>query len=180
VQRLCYETWEPGLLFDQAVTVSQASSTVVTGLGVLEGATVWGMFDGWIDGPFTVTGGQITCPLPVVNATVGRWTPPIWEDLPLSKIVNGNNVAMDRPRRIHTVRCQVIDTTSIAISANGQPPKDRPLARYGDPTDTPTPPYTGPIDVVALKGWTRNGIATITQTKPGTLTLRSYVREAKT
>lgn len=179
VIRRCLEIMEEGLLLDGAVTKTLApASTTVTGLGMHEGAEVWADVDGYIEGPFTVTGGAITLPTAGATVTVGRWTPPYAETLPLARDVGGNNV-LKRPARVHTVQLDVLNTTSIAIGANGAPARNIPLARAGDATDRPQAPVSREIVVTGLRGFTPDGQVTITQVRPGRLQVRDITIQAR-
>lgn len=180
--RLTYERLEAGLLLDQALDVPvPAPLTVVTGLDALEGATVWALADGYVEGPFTVTGGSVTLPEPALaSLTVGRWTPPRMRTLPISKVVGEANVVLNRPARVHTVVVDLLDTTSIAVGANDRPPRNQPLQRMGWAGDAPPRPRTGEITVAGLSGFSEQGIVEVTQTRPGKLRVRSITPEAKT
>src|SRR5690606_9764191 len=83
------ERVEPGLLLDQAISITNSpASRSVTGLSALEGATVWAIADGDVLGPFTVSDGEIADIGQVAtNVTVGRWTPPYVETLPLPNTI---------------------------------------------------------------------------------------------
>lgn len=177
----CYlERMELGLIFD--ATVSQtfgAPTQVITGLAMHEGKEVWAQADGYVVGPFTVTSGQITIDDPATVVDVGRWTPPSAVTLPLPSEV-AERVVLRRPKRVHTVRTDLINTTSLAIGANGQPAKDRPLYFAGQPTDAPPPPFTGMDVCSGLVGFSDTGQVEITQLKPGWLQWRGITIEART
>jgi hypothetical protein len=174
------EIWDDDLLFDAAVTRSfSEATTFVDGLDMHEGATVWAMLDdGWIEGPFVVTNAVITLDHPASTVVVGRWTAPICETLPLVRDLGGRQV-LRRPARVHTVQLDVIDTTSIAVGANGGEAKNVPLARFGDPGDTPTPGRTGNLVVTGISGFSIDGQVTITQTRPGRLQVRDITIQAR-
>lgn len=167
------------LLFDGALTKTLApASTVVSGLEIHEGAEVWADVDGYIEGPFTVTGGAITLPNAGSVVTVGRWTPPFVKTLPLARDIGGRSV-LKRPARVHTVQLDVLDTTSIALGANGSPAKDIPLARAGDRTDQPQAPVSRELVVTGLRGFSSDGQVTITQVRPGRLQVRDITIQAR-
>ena len=172
VAELHLETWDEAALFDGQVTLAGGASHVVSGLAMHEGRAVWADADGWIVGPFTVSGGQITLPetvpLPTTTVKVGRWTAPRALTLPVVRNVSDQAV-LERPVRVHTVTVDVKDTTSLAVGANGEPPEDVPLLRAGDQNDVPQPPVTEPIAVEGLEGYTDEGIVEITQARPGKL-----------
>lgn len=173
------ERFEAGLLFDGCLTLElEPPGTIVGGLASLEGATVWAMADGYVEGPFVVSGGSINLPHASSVVTVGRWTPPQVVTLPLARDV-AERIVLERPVRVHTVRLSLMDTTSIAIGANGQPPSNQPLYWAGDSVDTPPVPWTGELPVSGLVGWSEEGQVEITQTRPGRLQVRQVNIEAK-
>lgn len=177
VMTLCLETLEEGLLLDQAISQTFGTpQTVVPGLGQLEGATVWAIGDGYVEGPFTVTGGSITLQFASSAVTVGRWTPPVVTTLPLVRDVAAHMV-LKRPARVHTVVMDLIDTTSVALGANGNRPRDVVLGTLA--TDQPLAPRTLQKTVTGLAGFSMEGQVTITQVRPGRLQLRDLTVEAK-
>jgi hypothetical protein len=177
--RLVLEEMTEGLYFDQAVTRVGEPSAVVADLAMLEGATVWAEADGHVLGPYVVRGQSITLPIAATAVTVGRWTPPELSPPPAARLV-AENLKLARPVRVTTARCELIDTTSIAVGANGLPPRDQALHKAGHMADAPVRPFTGEMAVHGLAGYGPDGIVTITQTRPGRLRLRDLVIEAKT
>lgn len=177
--RLCVETLEDDALFDAAASFVFATPTrALTGLGHLEGATVWADVDGYVEGPFTVSGAALTLPTAGSIVTVGRWTPPLARTMPLARDVGARTV-LKRPARVHTVQMDLLDTTSIALGANGRPARDIPLARAGDPAAAPTPAFSGQKVVSGLVGFSDDGLVEITQTRPGRLRLRDLTIQAR-
>jgi hypothetical protein len=175
------ERFEAGLLLDAAVSFTNApAAAAVTGLSHLEGQEVWALADGHVFGPLTVASGQITLPIPVAAGTVGIWHPPVATTLPLPR-ERAEGVVVKRKGRIHTLKIDVEDTTSIAVQANGGRIYDIDLTRYGMVTDQPElmQGVTGTITVSGLTGWSDLPQLTITQTRPGRLTVRSITTEAK-
>jgi len=171
------ETADTTTFLDQneSRTLSPAG-TLITGLTDLEGATVWAQADGYWQGPFTVVGGEITLNFAASNVTVGRWSAPDARTLPQPRDVAPKTVVR-RPARVHTLRCTVVDTTSIAIGANGQPAFNVPLNRFGNPVDQPMAPFTGEVVVEGILGFSKDAIAQITQVKPGALTVTGITVE---
>lgn len=179
VMQLCVETLEEDLLLDQAISVTSAiPQTVITGLGMLEGAIVWAVADGYVDGPFRVAAGSITLRNASSHVTVGRWTPPLIETLPLVRDVAAHTV-LKRPARVHTVLLDLIASTSLAIGANDRSPRDQSLVPWAVPVDRPPNPFTGQKQVTGLVGWSADGRVTVTQTRPGALQVRNLTVEAK-
>lgn len=174
------ERLEFGLIFDATVTQTFPDAvTIVPNLAMHEGAEVWAIADGFVEGPFTVTGGSIALPEPSREVSVGRWTPPRAIPLPLPSEV-ADRIVVKRPKRVHTVRIGLFNTTSVAIGANGRPAKDVALARAGDPADVPQAPVTREEVITGLQGFTPEGQIEITQTKPGLLQWTGFTREART
>ncbi len=177
------ERVEAGLLLDQAQDIAVAAAqTQVTGLGDFEGASVWAIVDRAPQGPFLVTGGAIDLGWPALAAgvaTIGRWTPLLVRTLPLTREIAPRTV-LRRPCRVHTVRLQLVDTSSVAIRANDGAIFDVPLRRFGEWADAPllALPFTGEIVVEGLQGFTDHGAVEITQTRPGTLNVIGVTIEA--
>lgn len=177
---LHFERLELGLIFDATVTQEfPAPVSIVPNLEMHEGAEVWAVADGYTEGPFVVEGGQIELPAASSVVSVGRWTPPRAIPLPLPSEV-ADRIVLKRPKRVHTVRIGLINTTSIAIGANGRPAKDVALARAGDPVDEPQAPVTREEVISGLQGFTPEGQIEITQVKPGLLQWTGFTREART
>lgn len=173
------ERAEPGLIFDGLVEQTfEDPVTTVPNLEMHEGAEVWAVADGYVVGPFTVANGEIELADPASEVAVGRWTPPVARTLPLPREV-AERVELRRPIRVHAVRVDVLDTTSIAIGANGNPADNVPLYRAGDPTDQPLAPFTGVAEAEGLLDYTDAGIVEITQTLPGRLQWKKITVEAK-
>jgi hypothetical protein len=178
--QLHLERLELGLIFDGTVTVeNDPPSATVSGLDAHEGAEVWARADGYVEGPFTVSDGTITVSAPSSTIEVGRWTPPIARTLPLPSEV-AEKIVLRRPKRVHTVRMDLIETTSLAIAANGGRAKDVPLYFAGQPTDAPPPPFTGMRPVPGLTGFSDTGQVDVTQLRPGRLQWRGLTIEART
>lgn len=177
---LFVETLEEDLLLDCAETRSlDPPAAIVADLDDYEGATVWAVADGHAVGPFDVdVAKSITLPLEASEVTIGRWTPPLVETLPLIKVLAPGVVQL-RPGRIHTVRAQILDTTSIAIGANGRPPREVGLYRAGMPADAPLAPQSRRVAAEAIPGFSEAPTAVFTQLRPGRLRVRSWTLEAR-
>lgn len=175
------ERFESGLLLDGAIDfISAPASMVVTGLGIHNGRQVWALADGHVFGPYTVSGGAIRLPIAVTTGTVGLWHPPVATTLPLPRD-RAPGVVVKRKGRIHTLHIELEDTTSIAVAANGGAAFDIDLTRYGLSADVPelAQGFTGTIRVGGFAGWSELPQVTITQLRPGRLTVRSITIEAK-
>lgn len=176
---LVFEAMDETLYLDQAREFTfEAPSTTVSGLDDLEGAQVWIVADGYDEGPFTVEDAEITIPTASSHVIVGRWTPPRVETLPPNREVAPNTV-LRRKARIAAVECYVMETTSIAIGANGNAPRNIPLYRFGMPVDAPIPAQTRAVRASGLRGYVKEPTAVITQTRPGKLKVRDATIEQR-
>jgi hypothetical protein len=176
-----FERLETGLLLDGAIDfINAVPINVVSGLAIHEGQVVWALGDGHVMGPFTVLGGEIELPIAAMAITVGRWTPPKVVTLPLSRMI-GPDLWLQKKGRIHTVQIFVEDTTSLAISCNGGKIFDVNLRRFGMASDVPEllAPVTGLIKIPNFGGFVDEPTCTITQVRPGRLTVKSIVLEAQ-
>ncbi|TPM06762.1 MULTISPECIES: hypothetical protein [unclassified Mesorhizobium] len=174
------ERFENGLLLDAAISFTYGvPTTVIAGLARFNGRDVWAIGDDDVFGPFHVGGGSITLPAGVMAVTVGTWSPPVVQTLPLPRTV-GPNIVLKRRARIHSVILSVLDTTSIAIGVNGKAPVDVDLLRYGAVADLPElqAPFTGDLKLRGLTGYQDDPYVTITQNRPGRMTVRSITIEA--
>jgi hypothetical protein len=175
------ERFENGLLLDGAVDVLNAEpNSLVQGLAMHEGQEVWALADGHVLGPFMVAGAQIELPLEASQVCVGRWTPPKAVTLPLSRMI-GPELWLQKKGRIHTVQIFVEDTTSLAVSCNGGKVYDVDLRRYGQAPDVPEllAPANGLIKISNFGGFVDEPTCSITQLRPGRLTVKSIVLEAQ-
>lgn len=176
---LHFERLEFGLLFDDTIEQTlEGPTTIVGNLAALEGAQVWAIADGYVEGPFVVDGSAITLPNASSHVLVGRWTPPLARTLPLPNEIN-DRIVLRRPKRVHTVKLDLIDTTSIAVGANGRPAREQSLVRVTTPADAPPPPYSGLLPVSGLTGISDEGQVEITQARPGRLAWRGITIEAR-
>jgi hypothetical protein len=155
-----------------------APGVVVAGLADFEGQEVWAVADNVPQGPFVVVGGAITLQVAATSGYVGRWTPPRLLTLPQPRSI-GPNTVQRRPCRVHTVRLRLVDTSSVAIGANGYPPFDVPLTRYGAAANVPLllAPFSGEVPLEGLQGFSDDGIVEITQLRPGKLNVTGITVE---
>lgn len=151
----------------------------VDGLAVHEGRQVWAVAEGYVLGPFTVAAGKINMGDAFQGSVkVGLWNPPIFESMPFYRVLRDDSI-IERPGRIPVVHLNLIETTSVAVGANGLEPRDVQLLNAADPADHPMPPKTGKFTVAGLLGSKVGTTVVITQTKPGRLRVRDYkVEEA--
>jgi hypothetical protein len=175
------ERFEDGLLLDEAISFAYGVPTpTISGLSRFNGREVWCVADQDVFGPVTVSGGQISLPVSISAATVGTWTPPRVQTLPLPRDI-GPNIVLKRRARIHSVQLSLVDTTSVAVSVNGRAPFPIDLRRWGMQADMPelAQGFTGTIPLRGLTGFADEPNITITQVRPGRLTVRSMTLEAQ-
>lgn len=172
------EMYDTSIFLQDAVTKTPNLAGVVSGLEDYEGDEVWAVADGYVVGPFTVAGAQIDLRDAYVSAVVGRWQAPYAEGMP-EVYTTPNDDVIWRPGRIHTVHANVIETTSIAIGANGESPVDVPLLETTDPVDAPMPAKTKLLTVGGLLGSKVGTTVVFTQTRPGRFRVRDYSIGAK-
>lgn len=165
-------------LFQCSINVTTDLSGRATGLSQFNGKTVWGRIGGYVVGPFTVSGGAVETEIGGASGQIGLWQAPLFESMPYYRLLQNDEVLM-RPARVHTVTAYVIDTESVAIGANDRTAKNIPLARADADLSAAPAPYTGPVEVYGLMGMADGPTVTITQTRPGRLTLRDYVPGVK-
>lgn len=174
---LRHERQDPALFLQAALTATCNLAGQVSGLDIHEGREVWavapsGGDEPWVIGPYTVASGAIDLgEYYSGDIVVGLWQAPKWESMPRYRILPDDEILM-RPGRIHSARIEVIDTTSIAVGANGGTPKNVPLARFGDAGDGPTPAANRRLDVSGMLGMVEGTTLVITQTRPGRLQVR--------
>jgi hypothetical protein len=174
------ERMEQGLLLDEAEDFTFASPMkTLTGLSRFNGREIWVIGDNNVYGPFTVSGSSVTLETPVSEATVGTWKPPVVETLPPPRDVSPG-IVLQRRGRIHSVHISLEDTTSLAISTNGQPLREVDLYRYGATADVSELEngFTGTIKISGLRGFSQKPYLTISQKRPGRLNVLSITVEA--
>ncbi len=168
-----HERMQADALFQQQRIVSTDLGGSVSGLPYEDGTVLWAEDAGAVYGPFTCQGGAIDLGGVHANAKIGRWRAPVFEDMPHVYILPSDEVVW-RPGRIHSVSMNLIDTTSIAVGANGQDAENVPLLSLEDPANQPMPPKSGLFTVTGLLGSAIGTTVTFTQTRPGRLRIRDY------
>lgn len=166
-------------LFQATSTVSTDLTGVVTGLTRFNGKPVWGRVDGHIVGPFTVTGGSCATGVPGGHqAQIGLWQAPVFESMPHWRVLPNEEI-LERPAQVKTITLNVIDTESVAVSANGRAARSQVLTAIDDSLDSATPPVTCTLNVLGLNGVAEGPTIVITQNSPGRLTVRDYTPGVK-
>lgn len=175
------ERLDPDILLDEATNFDLGvPGNTITGLSRFNGREIWIIGDNEVIGPMTVADGQVTIPFEVTSGYVGTWTPPIVTTLPPPRTV-GPNTVLRRPARIHTAHISVVDTTSLAIASHDGVLREVPLHRYGVEADVAEleQGVTGVITVRGLRGFVDEPTITVSQLRPGKMTVRSITLEAK-
>lgn len=175
---LRFEKYEHDKLLDEAIEISQASSTTVGGLTRFNGRDVWAVADNQVFGPITVAGGAIELTQAVTDVRVGTWIAPLATDPPVS-LEDESGQRHPRLKRNNRAVISVLDTTSLAIRANDGETVDVPLWKNDEITLDEGPlarPFTGKAEAEGMHGFTEHGKLTVTQLYPGTLTVRSLTK----
>lgn len=176
---LRHERLERGVLFQAAMPATADLAGVVTGLDLHEGRAVWVEAGGFVDGPFDVTGGTITLDAAWAGpVTVGLWQPPVWESMPRLFITRNDEIVV-RPGRIHKAVLNVLETTSVAVGANGRPAENVPLATTASNVDAPAATFSGKAIRAGMLGSVSGTTLVVTQTRPGELHVRDIVIEER-
>jgi hypothetical protein len=165
-------------LFQHAFTVTTDLAGQATGLAVLNGKTVWALIDNDIHGPFTVAAGSVQTGIASKTAKIGLWSPPWYESMPYVRVLPNDDIVR-RPGKVSSARLYLRDTASIAIGANGRPPRDLPLNRSSDDLSQPKVNFTGHVNVAGLIGACMDPTLVISQVRPGRLNVRDYIPGVK-
>lgn len=172
------ELYDSEIFLQDSVTASTDLAGRIANVPYENGAQLWAVADGYVLGPFTVADSKIELGDHYTSVLIGRWQAPRFETMPQVYVTPSDDI-VNRPGRIHTIEANIIDTTSIAIGANGEPAEDVPLGEIGDPTNQPVPPKTRLLTVAGLKGMKTGTTAVITQLRPGALQVRDISIGAK-
>lgn len=169
-----------GYLLDEAILFDFGSpQSSIPGLSKFEGREVWVIGDDNVLGPYVVAGGSLSLDFPVSAGYVGTWSPPKVTTLSPPREVSAS-VVVKRKARIHSAKISLLDTTSIALSINDGRAREVHLQQYGLTADIPElqQGVTKTITVRGLTGFHDEPKLTITQLRPGKLTVRSVTIEA--
>ncbi|ATN34739.1 hypothetical protein ACO34A_13110 [Rhizobium sp. ACO-34A] len=172
------EVLEEDLLFQHSAAATTNADGIASGLSVLNGKQVWGFFNNDVFGPVTVSGGEADFGIASETGVAGLWQAPVYESMPYVRVL-GNDDVVRRPGKVCSGRFYIEDTASIAIGANGQTVKDQPLNRTGDDLEADKVNFTGHLTVCGLKGATMDPTITVSQVRPGALTVRDYIPGVK-
>jgi hypothetical protein len=169
-----------GYLLDEVQTFDFGNpQTSISGLSRFEGREIWVIGDDNVLGPYTVAAGSIALDYGVTSGYLGTWSPPKVTTLPPPRDV-GPNVVLKRRARIHSAKISVLNTTSLAVGINDGPLKSVGLQRFGLTADLPEllQGVTETITIRGLTGFHDEPKLTISQLRPGKLTVRSVTIEA--
>jgi hypothetical protein len=180
VTNLYLEDLDDSLLLDGAIVQTLApAATTVTGLAIFEGRSVYAIADGYVEGPFTVAGAQITLPRAAASVEVGL--DPGFAFTPMPHMFKGQDGAVRiTDTRVVSVMLSLYDTTDCTLAANGGAAQTVPLQRIGgEALDRPTidNPFTGDVIMDRLYGGKRGGRVTVSRSKPGRITVRAALME---
>lgn len=177
-QQLRLEKYEHGKLLDEASEIAQAASKTVAGLSRFNGRQVWAVANDQVFGPFAVAAGTIELPEEASEIRVGTWVAPYAVD-PEVSLEQESRRRHARLKRVNRAVISVLDTTSLAIAANGGATVDVPLWNNAEVELDQGPlarPYSGKAEAEGMHGFTEHGKLTVTQLWPGRLTVRSVTK----
>lgn len=176
---LRHERQDRSTLFHATVRATPDLAGTIRGLAHLEGRQVWAEIEGYMLGPFTVAAGEIELGDAYEGpALVGLWQPPLWESMP-RYLITRNDEIVRRPGRIHSARLQLIDTTSVAVGANGSTPEDLPLTTTKDLVTQGLTEKTTSARRVGMLGFSIGPTLVVTQKRPGKIHVRDLEFQEK-
>jgi hypothetical protein len=169
---LRHERQDRATLFHATVSATPDLAGVVRGLDHLNDREVWAEVEGYMLGPFTVSAGEIDLGDAYVGPVlVGLWQAPLWESMPRLLITRTDEI-IRRPGRIHSARAQLIDSTSIAIGANGGDVENVPLTTTADLVTQGLGEKTTSVRRVGMLGFKTGTTMVVSQKFPGRLHVR--------
>lgn len=178
-EELRLEEHQPAELLDEAVEIALGpASATLTGLSRFNGRAVWAIAEDQVFGPYTVSGGTITLPVETTAARVGTWGRPSATDTPVS-LTEETRARTARLKRVNRAEISVLETTSLAIAANGGDAIDVPMRSNADTIVGEGPlarPFTGRVEAEGMHGFSADGTLTVTQNFPGAITVRSATK----
>lgn len=167
-------------VLDSATDLGEFAATdTLTGLESYEGTEIAVIAGGDWMGEHLVENGQVSLPRPVTQAVVGFWSRPFATDVPV-RLEDETGRPAPRMKRVNALTLSLVDTTSVAVAANGGEPVDIATAFLDEtPLDEAPPehPVTGRLRLEGWRGWSESGQVTITQVRPGKLTVRAVEKE---
>lgn len=182
LQRMCFERAEPAKVLDGAIDyTSGASTSLIPGLTKFIGQTVHVICDSNHIGEWLVPGSGTLNVAPNAGTIfrVGNWSQPYATDIPFYP-QEEQKFPMAQRKRCYALELSLQDTTSIAVAANGDEPRNVSLIDFDlDEADTPFSllPFSGRRRLEGLPGFTKTGQVTVTQLFPGKMTVRAVTKE---
>ena len=180
------ERFDKSVLTDAAISKTQASSTIVTGLDHLNGLTVRVKADGSVLNNQVVANGQITMERAGVQVEVGLNYNPTVQPNPLVAAGPQGSAQMEI-KKIYETKLNVIDTTGLVVSINGNDPVPLPSRAFGEgvdsPLDVPPTEFTGVIPrIMESLGYADERLQSIviTQVDPVNMTIASISSKVET
>ena len=142
--------------------------TVVTGLDHLEGKSVYALADGAVQGPFTVSSGQITLTTAASVAQVGLNYTSTISPLSVEYATQDQGVSLGKIKSISNITLRVQDTVGGKIG---------PRIDYLDEIETEdydrATAYTGDVAVVSPNAYNKDGSFYVVQDEPFPFTLNA-------
>lgn len=179
VERLAsrrFATQADAFFVDSGLSYSGASTSVLTGLGHLEGETVSILADGAVRPQQVVTGGQIELDAPCTKAQVGL---PITADIQLLPMaVEAQAFAQGRPKNVNKVFLRVYQSLGIFAGPSLDDLKEF-AARTVEPFGSPPNLQTKECEIVLKGTWSDGGQVYVRQSDPLPLTIVSLILEAE-
>jgi hypothetical protein len=156
-----FERYDPNIFMDSyKVTISAGPTTVITGLGHLEGQVVQVLTDGAVHPDRTVVGGQITLQRQSTVTYVGKQFTSTMRLLSWDDKLKTVGTTMGMKKRAGKVWARLL--TSGLPEIDGRLPPDRTPST---PMDTSEPLTTSDVEVVSL-GWAQQEEITLEQPLP--------------
>lgn len=170
LEELLYDRTTDSSLY-MAFNDARISGTTVTGLGHLEGKSVWTIIDGGVFGPKVVTGGAITLDEAVgIDLEIGLDYVPIAVTNPVEDPEKAGPL-IGNTKSIFEINVQVFETQNLRL--NSYSPFRQTLSTSAISTTIDKSPkiHTGRFRMTGFVGWDEFGKVTITQTHPLKATL---------
>jgi hypothetical protein len=144
--------------------------TEITGLGHLEGFTVYVTADDYIAGEFTVLGGKIILENPATHVSIGLPYTPEIVPLPVNiELPDGHTLYKNKS--VSSLYIDYLDSRGVYVNDFLIPME--PLTEI----DAPPSPQTGIYIYSPMQGWDPTEEIVITQVQPLPMTIRAIARE---
>lgn len=164
-----FSTAEDAFFVDCGITYSGAPTSVVTGLGHLEGRSVTALADGNVIPDLVVTGGQVTLPRQASKVHVGLPYVAEFENLPPAIQFDDVGASRGRPHSVSSIRIQMEKTRGIKMQASDGRVSELIQTRAN--LAAPIPLWTGMYELTAPPQWNKDGTVKIRQEYPLPMTV---------